>query len=138
MRTALGSYARNFIIQETFTMNYGYHDIESVSLGMFLSGFAGHDGIRSDSSGWYAADGSAYPLAAGAPHLIEHLTLTGETYFDGPELIWTDTVQSLPNGTTADGYTRGAGSSSRSSRTSTWMSIARSSMAPCTSSIARR
>ncbi len=72
---------------------------------MFLSGFAGHDGIRSDSSGWYAADGSAYPLAAGAPHLIEHLTLTGETYFDGPELIWTDTVQSLPNGTTADGYT---------------------------------
>lgn len=50
MRTALGSYARNFIIQETFTMNYGYHDIESVSLGMFLSGFAGHDGIRSDSS----------------------------------------------------------------------------------------
>ncbi|WP_127170608.1 glycoside hydrolase family 98 domain-containing protein [Xanthomonas euvesicatoria] len=104
LRTALGSYAKNFIIQEKFTMNYGYHDIESVSLGMFLSGFAGHYGIRPDSSGWYAADGSAYPLAAGAPHLIEHLTLTGETYFDGPELIWTDTVQSLPNGTTADGY----------------------------------
>ncbi|UXA70207.1 sugar-binding protein [Xanthomonas prunicola] len=104
LRSALGSYSKNFIIEEKFTANYGFHDIESLSLGMFLSGFAGHYGIRPDRTGWYAADGSSYPVQAGAPHLIEHLTLTGETYFDGPELITADTVHSLPNGLTADGY----------------------------------
>lgn len=102
---ALGKYANNFIIQEKFTSKYGYHDIESVSLGMYLSGFAGHYGIRTDRTGWYNADGSdTYPVRAGSPHLIEHLALTGQTYFDGPELIWLDTVKTLSNGKTSDGY----------------------------------
>ncbi|QSQ41524.1 carbohydrate-binding protein [Xanthomonas translucens pv. undulosa] len=103
-RNALGAYAKNFIIEEKFTSNYGYHDIESVSLGMFLSGYAGHYGIRTDRSGWYSSDGSSYPVQAGSPHLIEHLTFTGETVFDGPEQITLDAVHTLPNATTADGY----------------------------------
>lgn len=103
---ALKSYGKNFIIQEKHTMPYGFHDIESVSLGMYLSGFAGNYGIRTDRTGWKNVDGSdTYPFGAGSPHLIEHLSFTGETVFDGPELIWLDTIRGLSNGTTSDGYT---------------------------------
>ncbi|WP_429002451.1 glycoside hydrolase family 98 domain-containing protein [Xanthomonas sacchari] len=104
LRTAFGAYAKNFIIEEKFTSNYGFHDIESVSLGMYLSGFAGHYGIRPDRTGWYSSDNSDYPVQAGSPHLIEHLAFTGETVFDGPEQIRLDAVHTLPNATTADGY----------------------------------
>lgn len=104
--SALKSYSKNFIIQEKHTMPYGFHDIESVSLGMYLSGFAGNYGIRTDRTGWQNVDGSdTYPFGAGSPHLIEHLSFTGQTVFDGPELIWLDTIRSLSNGTTSDGYT---------------------------------
>lgn len=104
--SALKNYSKNFIIQEKFTMSYGFHDIESLSLGMYLSGFAGHYGIRTDRTGWKNADGSdKYPTAAGSPHLLEHLTFTGQTVFDGPELIWLDTIRSLSNTSTSDGYT---------------------------------
>ncbi|XDF34892.1 glycoside hydrolase family 98 domain-containing protein [Paracidovorax avenae] len=105
LESALRTYAKNFIIEEKFTANYGFHDNESVSLGMYLSGYAGNYGIRTDRTGWYNADGSnAYPVPAGAPHLVEHLALTGQTVFDGPELIMLDMVRNLPNGQTADGY----------------------------------
>lgn len=103
--SALKSYSKNFIIQEKYTMNYGFHDIESLSMGMFLSGYAGHYGIRTDRTGWKNLDGTdSYPFAAGSPHLLEHLSFTGETVFDGPELIWLDTIRGVSNGTTADGY----------------------------------
>jgi hypothetical protein len=105
LEAALKSYAKNFIIQEKFTVGDGFHDIESVSMGMWLSGYAGQYGTRPDRTGWYPIDGSTdYPIPAGSPHLVEHLTFTGQTVFDGPELIWLDTVQSLSNGTTSDGY----------------------------------
>jgi hypothetical protein len=105
LRTALSTYSKNFIMEEKFTSRYGSFDIQSVTLGMYLSGYAGHYGIRPDRTGWYSTDGSDYPVQAGASHLMEHLTLTGQTVFDGPELIPWDTVNSLPNGTTDDGYT---------------------------------
>ncbi|WP_320534849.1 glycoside hydrolase family 98 domain-containing protein [Robbsia andropogonis] len=106
LESALRKYSKNFIIQEKFTSNYGFYDNESVSMGMWLSGYAGSYGIRTDRTGWYPIDGSTdYPIPAGSPHLIEHLAFTGETVFDGPELIWLDAVKTLPNGTTADGYT---------------------------------
>jgi hypothetical protein len=105
-RSALEAYSKNFIIEEKFTSNYGYHDMESISLGMYLSGYAGNYGIRTDRTGWTNADGTSnpYPTAAGAPHLIEHLALTGQTFFDGPEIIWMDSIQTLSNIKTADGY----------------------------------
>ncbi|MEO7497190.1 MAG: glycoside hydrolase family 98 domain-containing protein [Massilia sp.] len=105
LESALRQFSKNFIIEEKFTSSYGTLDTQSMTLGMYLSGYAGNHGIRTDRTGWYSADGSAYPIRAGSPHLIEHLTMTGETVFDGPELIWVDTIKTLSNGTTADGYT---------------------------------
>lgn len=102
---ALKQYSKNFIIEEKFTSTYGTHDTQATTLGMYLSGYAGNYGIRTDRTGWYAPDGSGYPVRAGAPHLLEHLAFTGQTVFDGPELSWQDTVRTLSNGTTADGYT---------------------------------
>ncbi|WCM93824.1 carbohydrate-binding protein [Acidovorax sp. NCPPB 2350] len=103
--SALKAYAKNFIIEEKFTSKTGAHDKESVNLGMYLSGYAGTYGVRVDRTGWYNADGSdKYPIPAGAPHFIEHLALTGQTVFDGPEQIPVDSVRNLPDGKTADGY----------------------------------
>lgn len=102
---ALEKYAENFIIEEKYTMAYGFHDIESVSMGMWLSGYAGQYGIRFDQCGWHGDKGEDFPPSAGAIPYMEHLTLTGETVIDGPELIWQQSIHTMFNGTTADGYT---------------------------------
>lgn len=102
---ALEKYAENFIIEEKYTMAYGFHDIESVSMGMWLSGYAGQYGIRFDQCGWHGNNGEEFPPSAGAIPYMEHLTLTGETVIDGPELIWQQSIHTMFNGTTADGYT---------------------------------
>lgn len=104
--SALKSYAKNFIILEKHTMPYGFHDIESVSMGMYLSGYAGHYGIRPDTTGWQNEDGTnTYPKGAGSMHLLEHLSFTGETVVDGPETIPLESIRSISNGSTSDGYT---------------------------------
>ena len=95
----------HFIICEKFTSNYGYHDIESTSLGCYLSGYAGQYGIRFDQSGWYPNASEDFPVASGAAPVIEHIMLTGETVIDGPELIWQQCIRGLSDGTTPDGYT---------------------------------
>jgi hypothetical protein len=100
----LKAYPQNFIIEEKFTMAYGFHDIESVSMGMWLSGFAGQYGIRFDQCGWVANNGESFPPAAGAAPYMEHMMLTGETVVDGPELIWQQSIKGLSNGTTSDGF----------------------------------
>lgn len=103
---ALRNYSKNFIIEEKYTAKTMQYDMESVDLGMYLSGYAGHYGIRPDRTGWSNLDGTdTYPTAAGSPHLIEHLLLTGDTVVDGPEQIPVDAVKTLPNATTSDGYT---------------------------------
>jgi hypothetical protein len=101
---ALKKYSRNFIIEEKYTMAYGFHDIESTSMGMWLSGYAGHYGIRFDQCGWVSYASEDFPVSAGAAPFLEHIALTGETVVDGPELIWQQCVKSLSNGTTTDGY----------------------------------
>lgn len=101
----LEKYSESFIIEEKFTMAYGFHDIESVSMGMWLSGYAGHYGIRFDQCGWVANNGEEFPPSAGAIPYMEHLMLTGETVIDGPELIWQQSIHTMFNGTTSDGYT---------------------------------
>lgn len=103
-KSALAQYARNFIIEEKFTMAYGFHDIESVSMGMWLSGYAGHYGIRFDECGWVPNDSEKFIPAAGAIPYLEHMMLTGETVVDGPELIWQQSIKGLNNATTADGF----------------------------------
>lgn len=104
LNAALRKYAQNFIIEEKFTMAYGFHDVESTSMGMWLSGFAGNYGIRFDECGWVPNASEKFPPAAGAIPYLEHMMLTGETVVDGPELIWQQSIKSLWNGTTADGY----------------------------------
>lgn len=102
--SVLKEYPENFIIEEKFTMGYGFHDIESTSMGMWLSGFAGQYGIRFDQCGWVGNNGEEFPVAAGAIPFLEHLMLTGETVIDGPELIWQQSIKNLSDGTTADGF----------------------------------
>lgn len=101
----LEKYSESFVIEEKFTMAYGFHDIESVSMGMWLSGYAGHYGIRFDQCGWISNNGEEFPPSAGAIPFMEHLMLTGETVIDGPELIWQQSIHTMFNGTTSDGYT---------------------------------
>jgi len=98
-------YPENFIIEEKFTMAYGFHDIESTSMGMWLSGYAGNYGIRFDECGWVPNGSEKFPPSAGAIPYMEHLMLTGETVVDGPELIWAQSIKGLSNGTTTDGFT---------------------------------
>lgn len=74
---ALKSYGKNFLIEEKFTMAYGFHDIESVSMGMWLSGYAGQYGIRFDECGWVPNASEKFPPAAGAIPYLEHMMLTG-------------------------------------------------------------
>lgn len=103
----LRNHPENFIICEKFTSNYGYHDIESVSLGMFLSGYAGNYGIRFDQSGWNphpSRPDDPFPVPSGIGPVIEHVALTGQTVVDGPELIWLQCFRELPRVRTADGY----------------------------------
>jgi hypothetical protein len=97
---------QNFILEEKYTSNQGFYDIESTCLGTYLSGYCGQYGIRYDNSGWvgYNTNDAFHPAAASAP-IIEHGMLTGETVMDGPELIWQQDIQGLNNGTTPDGYT---------------------------------
>lgn len=97
----------NFIICEKFTMDYGFHDIESVSLGMFLSGYAGNYGIRFDQSGWKphpSRPDDPFPVSSGIAPVIEHVMLTGQTIVDGPELIWQQCFRELSRVQTSDGY----------------------------------
>jgi hypothetical protein len=100
-------YPQNFILAEKYTSKYGFLDIESTVLGTWLSGYAGAYGIRYDECGWTGAGGvdETFPVPASAAPLIEHAMLTGQSFMDGPELIWTQSIQSLSNGTTTDGYT---------------------------------
>ncbi len=101
----LKQYPQNFIMEEKFTMAYGFHDIESTSMGMWLSGYAGHYGIRFDECGWAGNNGESFQVAAGAAPYLEHMMLTGETVVDGPELIWQQSIKGLSDGTTSDGFT---------------------------------
>jgi hypothetical protein len=98
------AYPENFIIEEKFTSTSDFHDVESVSLGAFLSGYAGHYGVRFDQCGWVPYASESFPTSAGIAPCVERLVLSGETVNDGPELVWQQCVKSLNNSTTADGY----------------------------------
>lgn len=83
-------YHKNLIACEKYTQDYGCFDMESTSLGVFLSGFADNYGIRFDQA-WHTENpwngDMEYPVAAGAIPMIEHIMFTGQTVYDGPELV---------------------------------------------------
>lgn len=112
---ACKKHPENFIACEKFTQTYGFFDMESTSLGLFVSGFAGHYGMRFDECGWYSDAGKGiagwnndtdFPVAAGAIPMIEHTMFTGETVFDGPELIWKQCFKEVGSSSAGDGYTK--------------------------------
>lgn len=99
----------NLIVCEKFTSEAGFFDIESACLGTWLSGYAGQYGMRFDVCGWPDTkvwNGDAgFQTPAGAIPMIEHIMLTGQTVYDGPELIWTEDFQEVSAGDAGDGYT---------------------------------
>lgn len=112
---ACRKYSENFIACEKFTQQYGFFDMESTSLGLFVSGFAGNYGMRFDQCGWYAdaAKGimgwngdTQFPVAAGAIPFIEHTMFTGQTVYDGPELIWQQCFKEGSASGAGDGYSK--------------------------------
>lgn len=100
----------NLIVCEKFTTTAGFFDIESACLGTWLSGYAGQYGMRFDVCGWpdeKVWNGDAgFQTPAGAIPMIEHIMLTGQTVYDGPELIWTEDFKEVGEQSAGDGYTQ--------------------------------
>lgn len=97
----------HFIMCEKFTIGSGFHDVESTSLGAYLSGFSGQYGIRFDECGWVGSSRrDKFPVAAGASPVLEHIMLTGETVIDGPETIPVQVCHEIETVTSSEGYTQ--------------------------------
>ena len=106
LRDLCHDHPENFIVCEKYTMNHGFHDIESTCMGAWISGYAGHYGTRFDECGWRGASPrEKFPVSAGPAPVLEHLLLTGETVMDGPETIMAQVCHEIEETTTADGYT---------------------------------
>jgi len=106
LRQLCEEHPENLIMCEKFTIGSGFHDVQSTSLGAFLSGYAGHYGMRPDETGWVGARrGDKFPAAAGLAPDLEHLLLTGITIIDGPETIPVQACHEIDATTTPDGYT---------------------------------
>ncbi len=96
----------NLIMCEKFTIGSGFHDVQSTSLGAFLSGYAGHLGMRPDETGWVGVSRrEKFPAAAGIAPDLERLLLTGTTVIDGPETVPVQVCHEIGTTTTPDGYT---------------------------------
>ncbi len=88
LRQLLLDHPENFIACEKYTMNHGFHENESVTLGAWLGGYAGQYGTRFDECGWRGSSfRETFPVSAGPAPVLEHLLLTGQTVVDGPETI---------------------------------------------------
>lgn len=108
-------YAENFIMCEKYTQSGCFFDVEAECMGVWLSGHAGNYGIRFDQCAWnewadkyygynsYTQD-DWFPVALGAALQLEHVTLTGQTVLDGPELIWRQDFKEEGLVNAGDGY----------------------------------
>lgn len=106
LRKMLLEHPENFIACEKYTMNHGFHENESVTLGAWLGGYAGQYGIRFDETGWRGnAFREKFPVSAGPAPVLEHLLLTGQTVMDGPETIPVQVCHEIDPAPVADGFT---------------------------------
>jgi len=106
LRELCAQHPENLIMCEKFTIGSGFHDVQSTSLGAFLSGYAGHFGMRPDETGWVGQTRrEKFPAAAGIAPDLEHLLLTGITVIDGPETVPVQVCHEIATTTTPDGYT---------------------------------
>lgn len=108
-------YAENFIMCEKYTQTGCFFDVEAECMGVWLSGHAGNYGIRFDQCAWNEWADKYYgynsftqddwfPVALGAALQLEHITLTGQTVIDGPELIWRQDFKEEGLTNAGDGY----------------------------------
>lgn len=108
LAAACRQHPENLIVCEKFTSTAGFFDIESATLGTWLSGYAGQYGMRFDVCGWpddKVWNGDAgYQTQAGAIAMMEHTMLTGQTVYDGPELIWTEDFKEAKEKSTGEGF----------------------------------
>lgn len=106
---ACGKYTQNYILCEKYTQTSYLSDMESLVLGMWLSGYCGQFGVRYDESGWTDAGGEGqeeYRLSTSLAVDFERFALNGMTVVDGPELIWVSDFRELPPSVGEDGYAR--------------------------------
>lgn len=107
-RSAASRYTENYILCEKYTFKSYLSDMESLCLGTYLSGYAGQYGLRYDDSGWSDGEGNInenFTMATYGAPFLEHVTLTGQTVIDAPELIWRYCFQEVEEEATTDGYT---------------------------------
>jgi hypothetical protein len=100
-------YKENYVTLEKYTTGRGFYDVESTSLGAYLSGYCGNYGMRFDDCGWTYLESRKdipFPESLGAMTILEHFMLTGQTVQDGPELTWTQAIGSDGTQTSTDGY----------------------------------
>jgi len=105
--SACKTYTKNYILSEKYTFKSYQHDMESICLGSYLSGFSGQYGLRYDDSGWSDKDGHInenFTMATYGVPFLEHVMLTGQTVIDGPELIWKYCFTEMDAAATSDGY----------------------------------
>lgn len=100
---ACKTYSRNYILQDKFTFPSGFYDNESAHLGVFLSGYAGHYGVRFDECGWKG--NNPFAESSGIAAVLEHFLLTGATITDGPETIPMQATHQISNGVNSLGFT---------------------------------
>lgn len=104
------AHPENLIVCEKFTSPTGLLEIESGTLGTWLSGYAGNYGMRYDRCCWDTEEkwneDKDYPVAVGAIPMIDHTMFTGQTVYDGPELIWKDCFKESSAINVGDGYQR--------------------------------
>jgi hypothetical protein len=106
-RYAAKRYRDHYITMEKYTTGRGFYDVESTSLGAYLSGYCGNYGMRFDNCGWTYVESRKnipFPEALGGMLMAEHFLLTGATVQDGPELTWEMAIVSDGTHTSADGY----------------------------------
>jgi fibronectin type 3 domain-containing protein len=101
-------YTENYILFEKYTTQTYQNDMESLTLGAYLSGYSGNYGIRYDETGWTDALGihDNFTLVTGAAPQLEHAMLTGQTVIDGPELIWQQNFDETDRIPAGDGFTQ--------------------------------
>ncbi|MDE6340887.1 MAG: glycosyl hydrolase family 98 [Muribaculaceae bacterium] len=95
-----------------YTTSSCFYNNESVTWGPFVAGLANNYGVRYDNCGWNGAldeicknQNKPYPGAAGIGTVMEQTCVNGGAVWDGPELIWTEDFQNLPN-SVVNGYQR--------------------------------
>lgn len=108
LRTSAKNFSENFVMIEKYTTSRGFYDIESTTLGPFLTGYCDNYGIRFDACGWtyipVRDQKSQFPEALGIVPIVEHALLTGQTVTDGPELTWTLMSIGRSGVSVSDGY----------------------------------